>query len=154
MARGPLPLPRTRAGLPGKQKHSRLDEARAVGYDALYMERAMGTLLFYAGVFGLLTGAVGHYKGRSFWRFFLLGAFLGIIGFIVSLFFSRNQAELDRRAVERGEAKYCPACAETIKPEARKCFHCGAEMMLPGDPPRGRTAPEAKPKPARFVIEE
>ena len=75
-------------------------------------------------VFGTVTAAIFHYKGRSRWAGFVLGWFLGPLGLIISLFLPSDQAELDQRKFERGELAQCPHCREFVKVDATICKYC------------------------------
>lgn len=87
----------------------------------------MGEVLLWAVVIGLLPAFIAHKKGRSFVKWWIMGAALFIVAFPVSLFLSTNQAELDRRKIATGDFKKCHQCAEPIRSEAIVCPHCRGE---------------------------
>lgn len=103
-------------------------------------------------------------KGRSFGAWYaitaVLGVFLCFVGWIIAAIIvatmqpqGTNEAAspgsflappsspppLDERSTPPSPApsrptKRCPACAEDILADARKCKHCGEELSQPGSP--------------------
>lgn len=65
-----------------------------------------------------------HEKGRSFWGWFLLSCLLSPLIGAILLMISRDRS--DETATEG--TKKCLYCAETVKKEATKCKHCGADL--------------------------
>lgn len=81
-------------------------------------------------VFAILVGVWAGNWGRSGFGYFLLAALLSpLLGALILLVAGKKQAVVETRAVESGELKKCPACAELVRAEARKCKHCGEEFV-------------------------
>lgn len=74
---------------------------------------------------GLATAKVADNKGLSIRKWFAGGLLFGIIALPMVLLMKPDREELDRRAVTRGSAKRCSACAELVRPDALVCRHCG-----------------------------
>lgn len=66
-----------------------------------------------------LVGLAASKKGRSFWAFFWVSFFVGILipAIIVA---TMNQPE----ATAQGALKICPQCAENVKDAAVVCRYC------------------------------
>jgi hypothetical protein len=84
--------------------------------------------LLIAVIIGLIPGWVAHSKGRSFLAWWFFGFLLWIVAMPASLIISKDERAIAERD---GRTKKCPACAEWIAKEARKCKYCQSE--LPGD---------------------
>lgn len=65
---------------------------------------------------GLITAAIESGRGRSGFGGFLLGAFLGPFGIVIS-------------AVQPAEFKVCPYCKGHIHPQAQVCQFCGKSLV-------------------------
>jgi hypothetical protein len=81
------------------------------------------------------AGAIASSKGRSGFGYFVLGLFLPLIGLLIAIGMApaRPAAQsmtVRQRALHEGEKK-CPACAEWILRDARKCKHCGELLPEP-----------------------
>ena len=88
-------------------------------------------------VLSALAGSIAQAKGRSAAAYFFCSIlFSPLVGIILALAVSPDNAALERKALRDGKARKCPACAELVKPDAIKCKHCGAELP-----------PQEKPQP-------
>ena len=114
----------------------------------LMVERATTAMTFEGiGIFHLfvmalalafLTAGIAHNKGGSFFKWFLAGAFLGIIALPVAVFKKKQLAP--------PALKQCPKCAEQLPIQALVCDWCDynfVSMMVgcqhkPVPPPSGQ----------------
>lgn len=80
-------------------------------------------------IFSFLVATWASSKGRSWFGYFVLSLLLSpLVGAIVVAIAGQNKPALESAAVQSGEMRKCPACAELIRSEARKCRHCGTEV--------------------------
>ncbi|UAA39745.1 hypothetical protein KIH87_05130 [Paraneptunicella aestuarii] len=80
-------------------------------------------------IFAILVGFYASSKGRSGIGFFIIAIVLSpLIGFIIALMISPVNAQMEMNAIESGEMKKCPSCAELVKVEAKLCKHCRSEL--------------------------
>ncbi|MCP3129752.1 MULTISPECIES: hypothetical protein [Shewanella] len=80
-------------------------------------------------ILAILVGVYANTKGRSGLGFFLLAVvFSPLIGFIIALVISPVKGVIEANAIQSGDMKKCPDCAELVKAEAKICKHCRAEL--------------------------
>lgn len=80
-------------------------------------------------VFAILVGVYASSKGRSGFGFFLIAIILSpLIGLIIALVVAPNNKVIDDKALDSGDMKKCPHCAELVKAEAKICKHCQSEL--------------------------
>lgn len=72
---------------------------------------------------GFGAGLIASSKGGSFALGFVVGFLFGPFGLLFALFMgSKNGAE--QAALNSGEKKKCPQCAELVQREAKVCRFC------------------------------
>ena len=80
---------------------------------------------------GLICTVIAGAKGRSSFGHFFIGVLFGPLGVILSLVMPKNTDRLEKLALNAGDLKKCPQCAEIVKSEAIKCKHCLSELPQP-----------------------
>lgn len=119
------------------------------------MDPITGLLLYVAAC--VVIGIIANKRGRSWWRFvgstvlasaflvfiFLLDHDIGFVPFgviaplpiaFVLAIALPSGAQLASRVGSYGEYKRCPFCAESVRREAIKCRHCGADIPVTSAP--------------------
>lgn len=76
---------------------------------------------------GVVAAVIASSKGGNGAGGFLVGALLGPLGIIISLFMGSEAGKIEKQ-VASGAMKKCPKCAEAVLPEAAICKHCGHDF--------------------------
>jgi len=72
--------------------------------------------------FGLAGGIVGRTKGSSFVLWFLISAFVPIVGLLAAVLYRPERNEPRRR---------CPRCGRMLKLYDQVCMGCGLDLDFP-----------------------
>lgn len=77
-----------------------------------------------------ITGAIGRYKGSSFFIWFLIGGVLPVFGILIALV-SRTERHDPKRE--------CPNCGNVVGIAVQVCPRCGEDLDYPDEfvAPRG-----------------
>ena len=98
------------------------------------METFIIVWLILSIILGILVGMFASSKGHSGIGFFFISVLLSpLIGFTIALVVNPSKAVTDARAVESGELRKCPYCAELVKNAAKVCRHCQRDLPSPSE---------------------
>ena len=93
---------------------------------------ALGATGFYILAIGVMFGVpcaiIANNKGRNSGWWFLVGFICWVIGLVIALVISKDKESIENNAIQKGEVRVCPFCAETVKTKAKVCKHCGKDL--------------------------
>lgn len=89
-------------------------------------------------MFAIASAAIASSKGRSGFGWFIIGCLIGPFALMVAAMPTLKKDESEPLHKTHGR---CPDCHELVLKEARKCKHCGAELIPTNTPPVTTTPP-------------
>jgi hypothetical protein len=109
---------------------------------------------FWNVTFALVIAYIADARGRSGFGWLFYGSVASLIALIHLLCLPPIYSVVEARAVESGEKKRCPDCAELVRPQAKKCRYCGyvfPNLNTPGFPVS--TSQLDRPEPAKIFAQ-
>lgn len=85
-------------------------------------------LVWFVLSFAVAWWAASRGRGALLWFFVSLLA-SPLIGFVLVAVIGPNAKAVEQEALETGDMRKCPFCAELVRREAVKCKHCGSELQ-------------------------
>ena len=83
-------------------------------------------------ILSVLVGVFASSRGRSGIGHFFIALLLSpLIGALIILVLSQKTEKIEERAINNGNLKKCPSCAELVKNEAIICKHCNRQLPPP-----------------------
>lgn len=87
-------------------------------------------VLIWIAILGIITGLIGHHKGRNFWAWWIFGAAMFIVALPVALLLKKTPEKLAEEKAAEGRVP-CPHCAEWIPAQASICGYCQTPLRGP-----------------------
>lgn len=80
-------------------------------------------------IMAFVVAVIAGRKGRSPFGWFIAGAVLWPVALIAILAVSKTAEAARQDAIESGEMRTCPHCAEMIRSAAKVCRYCGRDIV-------------------------
>lgn|GEM_PF-1021026 len=89
------------------------------------------TVLFIWVICAVVAVIAANSKGRDPLAWGVIGFLFGPLGALVAVAVPESEPGKEKQGLQTGALKTCPRCAESVKPQAQVCKHCGHEFGSP-----------------------